>query len=155
MTATDGFIEVVAAIIRSPDARQVLLARRGAHQHQGGRWEFPGGKVDAGESLADALVRELEEELGIRPLHWSAFETIDFRYPDKAVRLHFQAVTAFAGTARGREGQTIRWVALEDLAGLEFPPANAPVVARLRSAGGSAPAAAAGPEAPEHSAGEQ
>lgn len=58
-------IHVVAAIIVSPDSRQVLLAKRPSHKHQGGKWEFPGGKVEPNELATHALARELAEELGI------------------------------------------------------------------------------------------
>ena len=128
---TEPFIDVVAAIIRSPDGQRVLLSLRGSHQHQGNRWEFPGGKVNAGESVEGALVRELQEELGITPSAHAEFSTLEHRYPDKSVRLHFREVTAFSGTETGREGQLIRWVPLAELAQLEFPVANQPVVARL------------------------
>lgn len=128
---TDDFIDVVAAIIRSPDRQRVLLALRGSHQHQGDRWEFPGGKVDPGETVAAALRRELEEELGITPLAHAEYSTIEHRYADKAVRLHFREVTVFSGSEQGREGQEIRWVSSAELAQLDFPEANLPVVDRL------------------------
>jgi len=124
-------VTVVAAVIQGDDGR-VLLARRPAHLHQGGRWEFPGGKVEAGENLEAALARELAEELGIRPLAPQAWLSVPHRYPDKAVVLHFFRVTAFTGTPRGREGQTLAWRAAHELDPAAFPAANRPVVNRLR-----------------------
>ena len=121
---------VVAAIIRGPDGR-ILLSQRPAHKHKGGCWEFPGGKVEPGESLADALARELEEELGLRVRACQPFMTIEHHYPELSVRLCFREVTDFDGEPAGREGQLVEWFAPDALSSLGFPEANEPVVRAL------------------------
>lgn len=128
---SDDYIDVVAGIIYNPVKDQVLLSLRKASQHQGNRWEFPGGKVEATESTEQALHRELVEELGIRTTKVAAFCQIEHRYPDKAVRLHFWQVDDFDGTPMGKENQQLRWFSIAELATLDFPQANKPVVDRL------------------------
>ena len=124
-------IHVVAGIIYSPDQQQILIAKRPDHLHQGGLWEFPGGKVDKGESPAIALARELEEELAIRAGDCNPFRQIKHSYPDKAVMLDFWQVFSFTGEPCGQEGQQVRWVALAELAEYPFPAANSPIVEAL------------------------
>ena len=99
-------LDVVAGIIQDNQAR-FLLSQRPAHKHQGGRWEFPGGKVEPGETPAAALSRELEEELGIQAIDSVPFMTIDHDYPDLSVRLMFRQVTRWAGEPHGREQQPL------------------------------------------------
>lgn len=125
------YIDVVAGIIFNHDKSQVLLALRKPEQHQGNRWEFPGGKVEASEELEPALHRELIEELGIRVEACKPFCQIEHTYSDKAVRLHFWQVDAFSGDARGRENQKLQWFDMTELAALDFPEANMPVVTQL------------------------
>lgn len=124
-------VQVVAAIIRGAND-QVLLTYRGAQQHQGERWEFPGGKTELGESLAAALARELEEELGITPTQSTPFLTLTHTYPELVVTLHFFDVLAFTGTPVAREGQPMRWWPVASLPTLPFPAANMPVVEALQ-----------------------
>ena len=123
-------LDVVAAIIRD-DTGRVLLARRPQHKHQGGRWEFPGGKVESGEALQQALQRELDEELGLSARSCRPFMTVDHHYPDLHVRLHFREVSDWHGEPHGREGQTVSWFAVAELGTLQFPAANRPVVKAL------------------------
>ena len=124
-------IHVVAAVIRNA-AGEILIAERPQDKHQGGLWEFPGGKVEPGEAAARALTRELEEELGIVPLHSRPLIRIAHDYPDKHVLLDVWLVTAFAGEAHGREGQPVRWVAPSGLPQFAFPAANQPIVSAAR-----------------------
>ena len=119
-------IDVAAAVIER-DGR-ILLSRRPDAAHQGGKWEFPGGKLEAGETAEQALKRELEEELGITPTRFRPLITIAHDYPDKSVVLHVFRVTDWAGTPQGREGQAIRQVAKSELAALTFPDANLPIL---------------------------
>ncbi len=122
-------IHVAVGVILDSDGK-VLLSRRHDTAHQGGLWEFPGGKVEQGESLAQALYRELEEELGILIDQGSMEPLIQVRhdYGDKRVFLDTWVVRRFAGKPHGREGQPLDWVARADLAGREFPAANVPIV---------------------------
>ncbi len=126
-TESTPAITVVAAIIRGEDGR-ICLSKRPDNKHQGGRWEFPGGKVEQGEALSEALARELEEELGMTGATSSAFMTIAHQYDDLHVTLHFRDVRAWQGEPEGREGQRVQWFFPDELAGLRFPAANQPVV---------------------------
>lgn len=117
---------------------QVLIARRHAHQHQGGLWEFPGGKVEAGETTATALARELREEVNLQlpAAVFTPLLKIPFQYPDKQVLLDVYRADISAEQAaavQGNEGQAIRWVALSELGQYEFPAANAPITALLKN----------------------
>lgn len=120
-------IHVVAAVIRGREGK-VLLAKRPAHLHQGNKWEFPGGKVEAGEAVEQALARELREELGITPVVSRPLIQVLHHYPDKSVFLDVWEVVAFSGQPAGREGQRIEWVEISALANYEFPDANVPIV---------------------------
>jgi 8-oxo-dGTP diphosphatase len=123
-------IHVVAAVIT--DARdRVLLARRTAGRDLAGRWEFPGGKREPGETPDAALVRELREELGIEVDVGAAVIDVPQAYPDKRLHLDVRRVTAWRGTPRGREGQALAWVPSDKLVRYAMPPADRPVVAAL------------------------
>ena len=129
MTAADRSAIVVAAAIIEQDGRW-LMARRLKGTHLEGLWEFPGGKVDPGETLEACLARELEEELGVastvRSLRWST--THD--YPTRRVELHFYDCT-IDGEPRPLLGQELRWVSASELASLPVPEADAGLVALL------------------------
>lgn len=120
-------IHVAAGVIRNAHG-QIFIAKRPDNAHQGGLWEFPGGKLDAGESVQAALVRELQEELGITATEFSPLIQIRHDYPDKSVLLDVWNITAFDGEAHGREGQPTLWVEPQDLGGFDFPAANRPIV---------------------------
>lgn len=119
-------VDVAVGLIVHGD--HTLIAWRGAERHQGDRYEFAGGKVDAGESPAQALVRELDEELGIAVLHAQFLQRLTYAYPEKTVRLHVYRVDQFVGTPQGREGQPLHWVAINQLDQYAFPDANTPIV---------------------------
>ncbi|AHF69355.1 MULTISPECIES: Nudix family hydrolase [Pseudomonas] len=124
-------VHVAAAVIRGADGR-ILIAKRADNQHQGGLWEFPGGKVEAGEAVQAALSRELQEELGIGVTAARPLIKIQHDYPDKQVLLDVWEVSAFTGEPHGAEGQPLVWASQRELAGYEFPAANKPIVAAAR-----------------------
>ncbi|MEB4592086.1 Nudix family hydrolase [Candidatus Thiothrix sp. Deng01] len=126
-----GYLHVVAAVIRD-EVGNILLAQRPANKHQGGKWEFPGGKLEVGEAPAQALNRELEEELGITVLQAKPLIKVRHVYPERAVLLDVWEVTAFSGDPHGREGQPVAWLEPEQLPMLEFPPANYPIITAAR-----------------------
>jgi 8-oxo-dGTP diphosphatase len=108
--------------------RNILITRRAPDAHQGDLWEFPGGKVEAGESLNQALARELREELGIVIGRTSALLEVRHDYGDKSVLLDVHVVWEFSGEARSLEGQPMAWVAARELGNYAFPAANMPIV---------------------------
>lgn len=122
-------MEVVAALVL--EGGRWLVARRPADDPLGPVWEFPGGKVRAGESLAAALERELAEELGIAARAGAEVETIEHAYSHGRVRLHFLRCERLAGRPVGREGQEVAWVPTARIPDLDFPPADARLLARL------------------------
>lgn len=135
MAATSPFpgkvIHVAAAAIFAPDG-QLLIARRPDHAHQGGLWEFPGGKVEPQESVLAALARELYEEVGIHVRAARPLIRVPHMYSDKTVLLDVWRVTAFDGTPEGREGQPLRWIRVADLQPKQFPAANVPIIDALQ-----------------------
>jgi 8-oxo-dGTP diphosphatase len=124
-------VHVAAAVIRGVDGR-ILIARRPEDKHQGGLWEFPGGKVEEGEGVRAALDRELEEELGIRPQAARPLIQIRHDYPDKQVLLDVWEVSSFTGEPHGAEGQPLAWASERQLLEYQFPAANNPIVAAAR-----------------------
>jgi len=127
----DKAVKVVAAIICKDD--KILLAKRSAEKHQGGLWEFPGGKVEKNESNENALIRECLEELDIKILEPQFFDKVDFDYSDKKVSISFYLVLKFSGTPKGNEDQEIAWVNQTALNEKKFPKANKPIVDKLSS----------------------
>ncbi|HEX4853477.1 Nudix family hydrolase [Arenimonas sp.] len=126
-------VHVVAAVLR--DARgRILLARRTAGRDLAGAWEFPGGKVEPGETALEALERELREELGIRIGPARPLVSVPQAYPGKRIVLDVYEVDQFEGTARGLERQALAWSPPEKLASYPMPPADRPVVAALTAA---------------------
>ena len=121
-------VHVAAAVIRDANNR-ILIARRADSQHQGGLWEFPGGKVEDGESVQAALSRELREELGIEVSQARPLIKVHHDYCDKHVLLDVWEVTDFSGEPYGAEGQPLAWVTARQLPGYDFPEANQPIVA--------------------------
>ncbi|SNC76420.1 8-oxo-dGTPase [Marinobacter sp. es.048] len=121
----------VAVIVR--DGR-VLIARRPDHVHQGGLLEFPGGKVEPGESVQAALVREIAEETSLRVPEDSLEPVIGIRhdYGDKRVFLDVWETRAAEGEAKGCEGQPVEWLAPAQLRDEDFPAANRPIIRALR-----------------------
>jgi 8-oxo-dGTP diphosphatase len=123
-------IEVAAAVLRRPDGA-FLLAQRPAGKVYAGYWEFPGGKVEAGEPPATALARELHEELGIDIGPTYPWLTRVFTYPHGTVRLNFFRVHEWRGEPHPREDQAIAWQSVGATMAAPMLPANAPVLASL------------------------
>ncbi len=124
-------LHVAVGVIRNP-AGEILVARRNAAAHQGGLWEFPGGKVEAGETAPQALRRELREELGIAVLQARPLIRIKHAYPDLRVLLDVWSVEAFSGVPTSCEGQALQWVLPERLVDFTFPQANQPIITAAR-----------------------
>lgn len=124
---------VSAVALIDPDGR-VLLAQRPEGKSLAGLWEFPGGKVENGESPEAALIRELKEELGI-DTHASCLAPLTFAshsYPDFHLLMPLFACRKWQGIATGVEGQTLAWVRPNDLRNYPMPPADLPLIPILR-----------------------
>jgi 8-oxo-dGTP diphosphatase len=124
-------LHVVAGIL-SDGAGRVLLAQRPPGTHLAGTWEFPGGKIEPGESLQAALQRELHEELGIDIGVVEPLISIPWQYPEKSIVLHACRVRDFRGEPHGHERQALRWLSPHETVGLPMPPPDRPIVAALR-----------------------
>ena len=129
-------VHIALAVIVKDD--RVLISKRAAHVHQGGLWEFPGGKVEAGENGAQALLREIKEELGITINKTRPFINITHHYTDKSVFLETQLISQFDGEnyesnadQTGLEGQAVKWVKRSELHNYQFPAANKAIITAL------------------------
>lgn len=133
-TAADSLVHVAVGVIRRD--QRILLSRRAADAHQGGLWEFPGGKLEPGESLLEGLARELKEELGItvQAADCEPLLKIEHDYGDKQVCLDVCWVNDFAGQPEGCEGQPLQWVSIDQLDNYPLPAANAAIVAAIHQA---------------------
>ena len=112
--------------------QQVYICKRPDDKHQGGKWEFPGGKVDAGETVIKALARELAEEVGIVVNASEPLTVVSHDYGDKRVQLDVHLVEDFSGKPRGLEGQQGKWIPVEHLEPEDFPAANVAIIAALK-----------------------
>ncbi|MET0042098.1 MAG: 8-oxo-dGTP diphosphatase MutT, partial [Candidatus Thiodiazotropha sp. 6PLUC3] len=124
-------IQVAAAAIFDTCGR-VLVSKRAEHTHQGGLWEFPGGKLEPGESTEAALSRELKEELGIIPTEYEPLIRIRHAYDEREIVLDFFRVATYRGEAAGLEGQPLRWLLPNEMVPEEFPAADRPVITALQ-----------------------
>ncbi|GHE95083.1 8-oxo-dGTP diphosphatase MutT [Thalassotalea profundi] len=124
-------VHVAVGVILSD--KQVFLTKRAEHVHQGGKWEFPGGKVETGESVAQALYRELKEEIGIEVLSCLPLVEIAHDYPDKSVLLEVFVVDNYLGEPSAQEGQQESWFDINDLSALDFPEANQAIIEKLEA----------------------
>jgi len=123
---------VAAGILRN-EGGQVLITERTEAGPFYGLWEFPGGKIHAGEAATAALKRELLEELGIEVTAVEPFMNLTHEYPDRTVDLEFFVVPAWRGEPTGLEGQSLRWVDVSDLRTDELLPADEPIVKLLQT----------------------
>ncbi len=126
-------VRVVAALIERGD--EVLVARRHPKGERAGKWEFPGGKVEAGETETQALAREIREELGVSCGVGELFGRVSYRYPDLLVDLALYRVALFSGEPRPLGSAELRWVRKTNLAALDFCEADVPLVDDLVAAG--------------------
>lgn len=124
-------VHVAVAVVKDEQGR-VLIARRAQNAHQGGKLEFPGGKVEAQESVQQALQRELFEELGIHAQAMRPLIKINHHYVDKSVCLDVWQVQQYTGSAYGKEGQPIFWMPVEQLKPIDFPAANGAIITALQ-----------------------
>ena len=122
--------DVVAALIWEGD--RFLACQRPAHKARGLLWEFVGGKVEPGESLEDALIRECREELDITVAPRDVFMEVIHEYPDLTVRLTLFNATIAEGTPKALEHHDIRWITLREIDGLEFCPADEEILKKLK-----------------------
>jgi 8-oxo-dGTP diphosphatase len=130
--APAGAVIHVAVAVITNAAGEVLVTLRPPHAHEGDRWEFPGGKVEHGEDVQQALVREIEEEVGLRIAGARPLIRLRHDYPTRSVLLDVWRVTAYRGEARGREGQRLAWRDPRTLNPADFPAANPPIITALR-----------------------
>lgn len=126
---TIEIVHVAVGVIKKNNA--IFICKRADEQHQGGLWEFPGGKVEAGESVFIALKRELIEEVGLTIHSSSQLMVIEHDYGDKCVKLDVHVVSNFSGEAHGAEGQPSEWVAISELENYDFPEANAEIIEKI------------------------
>ena len=120
-------IHVAVGIIFNPRGR-VLISKRADHVHQGGLWEFPGGKLNRDEDIIQGLNRELREELGITVISASPLIQISHAYDERQVFLDVWKIEQFSGEVRSLESQPIRWVRLEQLKQYRFPTADDSII---------------------------
>ncbi len=131
MSALPKSVHVAVAVITAADGK-ILLTRRASDKHQGGLWEFPGGKCEPGEPVRAALAREIREELDIEITTVEPLISIPYQYPDLHVLLEVFRVTSFTGKPRGAEGQPMQWVTPGQLDEIPLPAANRPIVRAIQ-----------------------
>jgi 8-oxo-dGTP diphosphatase len=127
-----ALVRVVAAVLYD-ERGQVLVTQRPPGKSMAGHWEFPGGKVEPGESDAEALRRELREELGIEVIGARLLEELTHDYPERRVVLSVWVVSEYAGVPAALEGQPLHWSAAARLRTLPMLPADWPIVERLET----------------------
>ncbi len=118
----------VAIGILINNQKQVLVEQRGEHLAYAGYWAFPGGKVEKNENIAEALHREMLEEIGITVESAEPLIQLQFQYPDKIVDLHTWKIIKHSGIPSGCENQLVRWVDKNELSQLKFLPPNKKIV---------------------------
>ena len=126
-------VDVVAALIR--DGERFLICKRPAHKARALMWEFPGGKVEAGESPRDALIRECMEELDITLDVGGMYMQVTHEYPDIQIRLSLYEAVIASGQLRGKEHEALCWILPREIPDFEFCPADVDIIHRIRREG--------------------
>lgn len=127
------YVDIAIGVLKS--GRQVCLSKRQSHQHLAGCWEFPGGKIENGETPEEAVTREVQEELGVTVGDWRPLIVVPWAYEKVTVRLHVFCSEAFDENQIdpvGREGQHVRWCQIEQLSEMDFPAANRGIIHALQ-----------------------
>ena len=126
-------VDVVAALIR--DGERFLICKRPAHKARALMWEFPGGKVEAGESPQDALIRECVEELDITLDVGGLYMQVIHEYPDILIRLSLYEAVIASGELRSKEHEALCWILPREIPDFEFCPADVDIIDRIRREG--------------------
>ena len=124
-------LQVAVGVVKNPEGK-ILISLRHASLHQGGLWEFPGGKIEPSETARQALARELKEELNITVTAATPLITVNHEYSDLSVQLNVFLVEQFSGEAKSCEGQPFKWVAPAELELYAFPSANESIITATR-----------------------
>lgn len=127
-----AYTEIAIGVLKRGNT--VCLSMRQSSQSFAGLWEFPGGKVEADESIENALKREFLEELAVETSDWKPLITIPWSYPSVAVHLNVYITETFEGEPRGNEGQQVAWTSIAELATMSFPEANKGIITALQLA---------------------
>ena len=129
----EAHVHVVAAIIwKQQERREFLIAQRQKGKHLQDYWEFAGGKLEPAESPRQALQRELEEEIGIRPTSTSPYMRVYYRYPERNILLDTWSVDEYRGEVRAREQQAISWIGPNEIDLYPFPAADIPILDAIK-----------------------
>ncbi|XKM13859.1 8-oxo-dGTP diphosphatase MutT [Orbaceae bacterium ac157xtp] len=125
-------IEIAVGIVRSHDGK-IFITQRGENSHLAGFWEFPGGKVEDGETPIETLYREIAEEIDISILEAKFLQTVTHQYSDRLITIHVYLVEEWDGEPFAAEGQISRWVDEDDLCADDFPDANRTIIEMLKN----------------------
>ncbi|HCB0614910.1 TPA: 8-oxo-dGTP diphosphatase MutT [Klebsiella quasipneumoniae subsp. quasipneumoniae] len=127
-------LQIAVGIIRNPEG-DIFITQRAADAHMANKLEFPGGKNESAETPEQALIRELQEEVGITVTTFSLFDKLEYQFPDRHITLWFFLVESWEGEPWGKEGQPGQWMARQALDPAAFPPANEPIIRKLIAQG--------------------
>ena len=130
ITEPEAAQKVAVGVVADSQGR-LLIGERPQGKAYAGQWECPGGKVEPGETLFEALVREFREELNLQVEAAHGLFSCVHVYPDREVELHFWQVTDYRGEPRGVEGQNLRWVHSDDLASVNFLEGNRALLEKI------------------------
>lgn len=127
---TSMLIAIAVGVVINSQS-EILIAKRQVDKFQGGLWEFPGGKVEAGESTEHALIRELQEEVNLTPLSFHSLLQLKHDYDEKTFLLDVFLVDKFSGIIQAKEKQIVKWVLPSEIKSYDFPEANHIILEKL------------------------